>query len=586
MGKSKKSALTVQNADNSIICCIKRLIMQNPLLFCAVVLVCFLAYGFFAAQYTFHIDSLESSYYDGVTLIGAGRFVAPAIHYITNWLAFSPFWQTVMFCVIFVFAGFVYAVLIKRESGDLISDGALFAFVMVFVSSPLMVGQLTFPNLNIALSFVLVPFAIWVIDPFEKLSVKRFFAGVFLMTPAIDMYESFAPVFLVSCFFILLIRFYFDRDQIADGKKYYFVFIQRVLYLSALLALAIVIDFGLSKVICKVFTGSFDFWYSGNTSSYWLVTSSSLKTSLKKLICLLTIDLFLTPAEHFWAFLYNAAIVFLGLTTIVFAVKKIKTCGILKSLIGITCFFSMFASSKALDIIMLKTVPLRMMQPVLLFTSFAFLIFANSIDRAKQKPIKFTGVFICGLILLLQTQIMNNFAVNNQERFDYEDHILTSVCDDLSTMDIQNKPVCFYSREDYCLPKAFQFTPSTNPLARYFRSAVFSVWDKLIPQSFIDFLNNHFNSEGTFYTAEDCLRLRTTYTEAEVSYLRAICTWKGQYDLPQNTFERKGLILNIVPQDEEKLSEYYEQTVFSKGEKYRIIEDKDLITVIFITPDY
>ena len=584
--KKNKPTQTIRRPEDSVFLCIKQLIIKNPFQLSAVVFVCLIAYGFFATKYTYHIDSLESSYYDGVTLISAGRFVAPFIHRITNWMAFSPFWQTVMFCGILVIAGLFYAVLLKRESGNRISDKELFFFVMLFVSSPLMVGQLTFPNLNIALSFVLVPWAIWMMDPSNKPSIKRFIAGVLLMVPAIDMYESFAPVFFVCCFFVLLLRYYFDRDSDLNGKKYLLVFVQRVLYFVAVITFAIIIDYGLSKIICKIFTGSFDYWYSGNTVTYWFNTSSSLHTSLKKLFSLLIIDLFLTPAEHFWAFLFDASFVFLGVTTLAVSIKKVKKSGILKCLIGISCFVLMFAFSKALDIIMFKTAPLRTMQPVLLFISFAGLIFAYSVGRIKSKQIKSIGVFVCLLILLLQTQTLNNFAVRNQERFNYEDHILTAVCDDLCKMDIQNKNVCFYSPKDYCLPKAFQFTPSANPIAKRFRAAVFSVWNKLMPASFIDFLNRYFESEGPFHSAEDCLRLRITYTEAEVSYLHAIAAWKGQYDLPKNTFERKGLILNIVPQDEEKLDAYYEQTVFGKGEKYRIIEEGDLITVIFIKPDY
>ena len=561
-----------------------RLVKEHPFYSLLVLLVCVLAYGFFAAQYTYHIDSLESSYYDSFVLIGAGRFVAPLVHLATNWMAFSPFWQTVMYCILLVIAGLIYAALIKRESGNAVSDRVLFVFIMAFVSSPLMVGQLTYPNISIALSFLLVPLSLWFTDPFGTLSFRRSAIGVLLLTAAVDMYEVFAPVYLLTLFFILFLRFFCNVDADKNGRQYRTFLFRRVGFMLAFFICALILDFGLSKIICRIGTGSFDYWYGGNTSSNWVETSSSVITSLKKLFCFLVIDLVLTPAEHFWAFLYDASLLFLGVVTIVIAVKRAKKNGVLKTVVGIVCFLAMFASTKALDLILCKPAEVRMLQPILLFTSFSALIFVFYADRSRGRLKRYAGFVFAGLVILLQTQTINNFAVKNQERFYYEDAVLTSICGDLTAMDVRNKPVCFYAPDDYRLPSAFRYTPSANPIARLYRETVYSAWDELIPTSFMDFLNRHFPWKGEFLTAEDCMRLRNTDTEAESAYLGDIAGWEGRYTLPENTFRRKGLTVDIVPQDKEKLKAYYRQTVFEKGEKYRILEDDDLITVILITP--
>ena len=53
---------------------------------------------------------------------------------------------------------------------------------------------------------------------------------------------------------------------------------------------------------------------------------------------------------------------------------------------------------------------------------------------------------------------------------------------------------------------------------------------------------------------------------------------------------RKGLNVNIVLDDleyhEEFAKQYYANTVFEKGERYRIRETDDMIQVFFITPDF
>lgn len=564
---------------------IKSLITQHPFLSCCLVLVCVLSFGFFATRYTYHTDSLVSEYYDGVKLIAAGRFVAPLLSFVTNWLAFSPFWQTVMMCLFLIIAGLVYAVLIKRESENKFSDEILFCFIMAFISAPLMTGQLTYPNLNIYLSFVLVPLTLWVIRPFDnKITIKRFIAGVLIMIPAIDMYESFAPVFLVSFSFLFLIRYYFGIDREKSTKEYVLFILKRGLFLVGILALAIVIDFAISKIICKLCTGTFEFWYSGNTTSHWLDTTSSFKTSLKKLLCYFIVDCTLATAEYFWSFLYVSGLVFLGFYTIIFAVKNAKKNGVVKTIFGILFFVAMFISSKSLDLILCHPAYVTQMQQIQIFTALAFLIFSFVISKFKYRCLRYAGIAVITLIILLQTQTINNYSVKNQERFDYEDNILTSVCEDLSKMDLKNKEVCFYAPEDYSLPKAFLYKSSTNPIAMSYKKVVFSIWDRTVPTFVINFFNSYFSWVGDFETAEDFLKICSRKNEASTPYLAALPGWSGEHSLTENTFSRKGLKINTVPFNKEKLDAYYKNTEFSNGEKYRIIEDENLITVIFITP--
>lgn len=580
-----------QSGSRTLYTEVRRLVRSNLLLTSLTVLVCVLAYGFFATRYTYHTDSLEMAAYEGVYLIGAGRFVAPALHCLTNIMAFSPFWQTVIFCVILLLAGFVYAVLIRRESGNLLPDGALFAFIASFVSAPLMASQLMFPNINIGLSFLLVPLALWYVDPFSSApSFKRFLIGVLIMTPAIDMYESFAPVFLVCVCFMLLLRFCFRRDNGKNGREYVLFLLTRGVYIIGILACAILLDFTISKIICRIFTGTFDFYYVGTTYSHWSDTTSSFVTSLKKLFCYLVIDLFLTPAENLWAFLYTGSLAVLFVLIAAVAIKNAKKNGVIKTIVGVLCFFGMFASTKALDFILYKPALLRQMQPVLIFTPFVIALAVFYLCKLKLKPIKTVGILLVCFVVLLQTQSINNFSVKNQERFDYEDRLLSDVCDDLIKMDIRNKQVCFYAPEDYKLPSAFQLHPSANPIAVGFRKAVYAAWDRFIPSAFMGFLNRYISYFGPYEKAEDCLRLRQVISSPESPYLSMLGMKGMAYRLQKETLLRKGLDLDIVLDNKEYHDEfskqYYSNTVFEKGERYRIEETDDMIQVFFISPDF
>lgn len=563
-----------------------KFLSAHPFLSIGVVFVCLLSYGFFATRYTYHTDSLVSQYYDGDKLITAGRFVAPLLSFVTNWMAFSPFWQTALLCVFLILAGLLYAMVIKREAERRIPDGILFLFIMAFVSEPVITGQLTYPNLNIGLSFALVPLALWAVDPFRKnISAGRFFAGTLLMAPAIDMYESFAPVFLVCVFFLLLVRLFLGIDRKKSGREYVLFVIKKLLYLIGVLGAAIVLEYAVSKIVCKICSGSFDFWYSGNTTTHWMDTTSSFLTSMKKLLCCFAVDMVLVPTEYFWAFLYTASVLFLGGVTLIFSFRNAKKNGFRKTVMGLLLFFAMFAASKALDVLLCRPAYLTQMQPVQLFTAFSFLTFVFCVSQMKKRAIKTAGLIAAVLVILLQTQTINNYAVKNQERFDYENHILDAVCDDLAARDLAHKSVCFYAPENYSLPNAFQHRSSANPVAAVFRKCVFALWEKTVPSGFMDYLNRYFSWVGIFNTAEDCLQLAARRTQENTPYFPNLTGWYGEQSLTENTFQRKGLTIKTVPGDNKKMETYYNNTSFHKGETYRVIEDNDLITVFFITPD-
>lgn len=129
-----------------------------------VIVALILAFGFKATHFTYHIDMLIFDYYSGNVLIGAGRFSAPIISFLTNWMQFAPFWHTAMMILILFFSGLVYTVLFKTNIPN-ISDYASFSFWVVFATFPILSYQLTCPILSVVLPFLLIGISLWLLFP-------------------------------------------------------------------------------------------------------------------------------------------------------------------------------------------------------------------------------------------------------------------------------------------------------------------------------------------------------------------------------------------------------------------------------------
>ena len=123
-----------------------------------------LSYGFYATHYTFHIDQLVSDYYNGTTLIGAGRWAAPLIHWLSNWMNFAPFWHTAVMAILLFFSATAWVILFRDVSNGHLTVFASIGFSVFFVSFPVLEAQLTYPVLNIALSYLLVPVSLWFVE--------------------------------------------------------------------------------------------------------------------------------------------------------------------------------------------------------------------------------------------------------------------------------------------------------------------------------------------------------------------------------------------------------------------------------------
>ncbi len=433
-----------------------------------VVLAETMAFGFHATHYSYHIDMLVEEYYNGTVLIGAGRFSAPLINYFTNWMQFAPFWHTFLMAVILFISGLVFGLLLKEASENKLSDGAVFVFWIVFATFPIVAYQMTFPILSVVLPYLLVGLALWMLFPLidsKKISLKKIIGIIALLTVSVDMYESHATVFLTMWFSLLFVKSLFSKQK----TKY----ISSTIKASIILGISIISDFVVSKITCKVFCNTFDFWYSKNTMIAWF--EDSVINCIKWLFRELIAKFVIAGVSNYSVFIFDLAVIIGFIITLAISIKK-------KNAWCVILYIGVAVASLSLSIVTGSVPIYRMVQALPVFVA---LFFALVIILLPQKVfIKGLIWSIVGIIVLNQTLFINRYTVLNYERHQYENIMISDVSKDLLHYDIDNKPVLFIVSYNPDFPK-FESTPLDlgNPLVKEYKKIMYNVFDSIIPKT-------------------------------------------------------------------------------------------------------
>ncbi len=428
----------------------KKYIKESPIFGVISVLVLVLSYGFYATHYSFQIDQLVGEYYNGTVLIGAGRWFSPLLHFLTASMNFAPFWHTVIMCICLWSGGFIWMLLLKKISDGKMSNSALGVFGILYMSYPLITAQLTFPIIHIALAFGVVGTVLYLLSPLfngEKLSLCKISLSVILLTTAIDSYESFASVYFCGCAILLIVKYFYGASNL-DLKK----IVAIVAKITAIVIMAIGLDFAVSKLLCKAFCGTFDFWYSG----------SSLWGKLGLLECIIWLgrnliaNYFIVGFADFSIFLFVISIFTALVFGVVYAIKQ-------KSIIPVLLFGFLILCTFSLAIVMGQSPHYRMAQPITVFVAF---IGSFLVEKTSNKAIiRYPVLCVVAIACLNCTQTINNYSVQNYERHLYETEVLRTVATDLLIYSKDELPVVFIS-DERTLPKEIQLEQTNHPLGR------------------------------------------------------------------------------------------------------------------------
>ena len=446
---------------------------KNHIWQCILVVIAeIMAFGFHATHYSYHIDMLVEEYYNGTVLIGAGRFSAPLINYLTNWMQFAPFWHTFLMAIILFVSGLIFGLLLKEASDNKLVDNAIFAFWIVFSTSPIVAHQMTYPILSVVLPYLLIGISLWLLTPWlngAKVSLCRLLSALMLIVVSVDMYESHASVFLTVYFAVIFIKYYYSQNNKPKFKD----ILTPSIKIVSMLVFAIVLDWAISKIVCRLFCGTFDFWYATNTYIAW--TESSIINVIKWLLRELIGQYLIAGISNYSILIYDIAI-FAGLAlTFVISFKR-------KNPWLVVLYATTVVSSIALAVVIGSAPEYRMAQAIPVLVALFILVIVMLLP---QKPlVKVTAWCIIGILVFNQTLLINRYTVLNFERHQYENDILQNISRDLQEFSIDKKPVLFVNGKDYEFSD-FETTPLdlNNPIFNVYKKVMYSMFDKVIPHT-------------------------------------------------------------------------------------------------------
>lgn len=377
-------------------------VQKSIIVFTALTIV--LSYGFYATHYSIHIDQLVTEYYNGTALIGAGRWATPVIHWLTNWMNFAPFWHTMIMGVLLLAGAVCWSFLFKKASNDHLSDFSLIAFSVIFVSYPVIEAQITYPILNIVLSYSLVAVSL-ILQSDSFLSIKKLLVSLALLVISVDMYESFAAVYLVGLFSVIIIKFLYDEGFSKKFKDIFLFALKPII----ILILAIAVDFLISKLICFICCGTTEFWYANNTRILWF--DVGLIDNAIWLIRLLFAKYFILGFSFPCLFL-NFILELCGL---IFSIYYVIT---KKTLVPAMLFIGLSVSVVSLSLIVGYITELTQDQTLAIFAAFMIMIIADKCFVKRRIQTVFSVVLV--LLTVNQAKTINNYSVDNYERSEYE----------------------------------------------------------------------------------------------------------------------------------------------------------------------
>lgn len=474
--------------NNSITFACFEYIKKHPLYAVVSAFTVVLAYGFYATHYTFNLDQLVPQYYDGNLLVTAGRWAAPLIHVFTNWMDFSPFWHTILMMLLLWLSGLCWIVLFNRAADGSISGKALFSFWLIYPVFPMIAAQLTYPILNIALAYVLVPVALWLLYPMwfeKKKSLRNLLAAFILILMSVDMYESFAPVFLTGVAAILILKYLFIKNDNDNTLKYILtIYIKSAVFLAAI----IITDFCVSKIVCFISSGSFEFWYVTNTTIQWFDYDNIIDAVIWFLRDLLA-KYVIAGAENLSVLLFVFSVMAVIIAAVVLCIKN-------HSAVPILLFSSLPLYSLSLAFVVGYAPAYRMAQAIPVFVAFMWMLFVHY--SCDKKYLTLVSSVLTVLLILNQSQAINNYAVRNYEIFEYGYSRMREIGDELENYDSSEKHIVFIRNDDAVIYPEALCTPelSDNPLYAAFRKTACTFWDKVLPEHYYTSMDGVIFSEA------------------------------------------------------------------------------------------
>jgi len=407
---------------------------QNRLLMLLNVVVIFLGYGFILWNSSIYIDDTAvDRYLYGSDLLVVGRFANLIINRLTGLFQYAPFWQNAVALIFLLFGTVIWCILLQSAAKGSLSKTALAVFSTVFVSYPIihrifiyMCGALT-----ICMCYLIIALALFYTEEFFKSKkYKPLVIASTLCGIAVNMYESFVPVYICGMFCILILNYLNSESKL--GFK---PIVKKSAVMLLPVSVGIILHLVIGKAIVAIFAiegyGVADRSIIWGTKSFFNVAISFFKEVITKF--------FLAGTVYFSIFIFALAIAVMICITAVLCAKR-------RSFVLFLLFSGLILSNFSLSILMGFASSYRMCQVFSLFIAFTFMLLVTLLK--KKKGVYAIALCVITLIVLNQTRDLNQWFYLNHMRYEYDKTIAVNVGVDIQKVDYSDKPVVFVGKKE------------------------------------------------------------------------------------------------------------------------------------------
>lgn len=399
-------------------------------------------YGFKLMQPVIGIDDTPYEYYfsEGLIVV-VGRWVLFLLNQILNIGKFAPFLTDFAGVVLLTFAAVLWSIVWKRIFGNQIPKWGYLVFSCLFLSNPLICEVYTyFLHNGIGIGYTFSALAVLAfsegLEEKGRTKLRDFGISALCVWIAIGCYESFAVVFLVAAFLVLLSRR-------LCGKKDQPVL--SVLWIGGILILAILMRSLMTNLLIGVF-------------SLEELRGEAVQRSLREMLSWITdaegrAELTMALKRGFvmyGVFAYHYLPVFMYVCASGIAVLYSVVATIRRKDFWILLYTgAMFAASWILIFIEGKVTLYRACQFLPLFCAYAFLLLLYSLRKPLQKGTGRYRLLACvfgivgGIAVGKQTVDMNQWFYIDYMKYESAKETMSQIALELEKNHDVSKPLVF-----------------------------------------------------------------------------------------------------------------------------------------------
>ena len=386
-----------------------------------------LGFGFTITHHSIGIDNnAHDLYYHQGGVIYQGRLTALVLDKIFGIYLYPPFWANAVGAGVLYFSALAWCVLFARVGKDMMTPATCLIFASVLISYPIINEHFIFNPLNLPLGYGLTAFSLMMAyDTHQNRNISAAMASIVAMIFVISLNESFAAVFLIGMFCIFVL------ESLQSGSESTgFKLIRNMLVYIGILAAAIVLEWLITALV-RTLVPSTAVVGASNARILWLF--QPFLHVIKNLFWGVIGKYVVAGKTYFPITLFLAAsLIFLG-TMIWLTCKKKKP-------IYLVLIIFIFLSVVSVNIIKGAALPYRTDSALGIFIAFT-MMFMWILLKDKWARVVFAVMMV--VLVINQTRILNNWFVNDYERYEYDVEIVEHVSYDIEKNCDVSKPVLF-----------------------------------------------------------------------------------------------------------------------------------------------